>query len=166
MQSHIILQRICLLVSVTCLGLPFLLVGNWLILPFFLAMAVFWIIMKKKSIFWSASVLLAIIVLLAAGGVMVNLSTPLMIVACTAALAWWDLTNFGQSLVSSQPPEITLSLERTHFQSLSLAVSAGLMLALTSSYLTLQIPFIGVMLLALLAIGCLLYGLQTLVKKM
>lgn len=165
MKSYMILQRICLLASVACLGIPYLLAGNWLIILFFLAMAGFWIFMKKRSASWTASILLVIFVLLAAGGVLANSPTPLMIVACTAALAWWDLTNFGESLVADQPPETIVLLERDHLQSLALAVSAGLILAIGSSYLDLQVPFIGTVFLGLLATGCFLYGLQPLVKK-
>lgn len=129
---------------------------------FFFAMMAFWVMAKKRSVTWSASILLFIFVLLAAVGVLAKLSTPLMVIGSAAALAWWDLAHFGQSTVIGQPLETRLLLERAHLQSLVLAISAGLILALGSSYLNLQIPFLGTVFLVLLAVGCLTYSLQTL----
>jgi hypothetical protein len=120
-------------------------------------------VMKKRSPFWSVSIPLTVFVLLAVVGVLANLSTSLMVIGCASALAWWDLTHFGESLVAGQPPEATLQVERVHLQSLALAISAGLTLALVSSYLDLQIPFLGMALLALFAIGCLTYAVRSLV---
>ena len=165
MKNHLIIQRICLLTSIICLGFPYILAGEWLIMPFFLAIVVFWIIMKKRSVFWSASILLSGFVLLAAIGMLANLSTLLMLVACTAALAWWDLANFAQSKVVGQPPESTGLLEKAHLQSLALAATAGLVLALATSYFNLQISFLGTVLLVLFTVGCLMYAMQSLVKK-
>ncbi len=159
------IQGLCLLTSITCLGFPYLLAGKWLIIPVFLAMIGFWIIMKKWSAFWSASILLSTFVLLAAMGMLANLSTLLMVVASTAALACWDLTNFSQSIVVGQPPEITLLLQRDHLQSLSLAICAGFMLAFISSYLNLRISFLGMIFLVVFAIGCLTYVVQSILKK-
>jgi hypothetical protein len=129
---------------------------------FFFAMAAFWVMAKKRSVTWSTSILLFIFVLLAVVGVLANLSTLLMVIGSAAALAWWDLTLFGQSTVIDQSLETRLLLERAHLQSLVLAISAGLILAFLSSYLNLQIPFLGMVILVLLAVGCLIYGLQTL----
>ncbi len=165
MKNRLIIQRICLLTSITCLGFPYILAGEWLIVPFFLAMVGFWIITKKRSVFWAASTLLSTFVLLAAIGMLANLSTLLMLVACTAALGWWDLTNFSQSIVVGQPPETTLRLESAHLQPLGLVISAGFILAFVSSYLNLQISFLGTVLLAVFTIGCLTYAVQSVVKK-
>lgn len=165
MKNHLIIQRVCLLISITCLGFPYIRVGEWLIVPFFLAMLGFSIIMKKQSIFWSASILLSAFVLLAAIGMLANLSTLLMLVACTAALAWWDLTNFSQSMVVVRPPETTLLLQRGHLQSLGLVISAGFILAFVSSYLNLRISFLGTVLLVVFTTGCLTYAVQSVVKK-
>lgn len=120
-------------------------------------------ILKNRSDLWLASILL-IIFLLAAVGILTNLATPLMIIASTAALVWWDLTHFGQSIVIDQPLETRPLLERTHLQSLVLAISTGLILAFVGFYLNLQIPFLGTVFLVLLAVGCLTYGLQSLTK--
>ena len=125
----------------------------------------FWSSIKKMSVFWSSSILLLVFVLIAVTGVMAEYSTLLMVVACTAALAWWDLANFEQSIVVSQPLETLFLLERHHLQSLAMAVSGGLILAFIGSFLNLQISFIGTVLLVSLAIGCLTHALLSLEKK-
>ena len=60
MKIHSIVQNFFLLMSVGSLGTGYMLSGYWLIMPVFLAMTIFWIIMKKRSLFWSASSLLLI----------------------------------------------------------------------------------------------------------
>jgi len=131
----------------------------------FMVMAAFWRFIKERSVFWSSSVLLMVFVFIAVAGVMAEFSTLLMAVACTAALAWWDLANFEQNIVVSQPLETLFLLERYHLQSLAIAVSGGLILVFVGSFLNLQIPFIGTVLLVSLAIGCLTHALQSLEKK-
>jgi hypothetical protein len=165
MRSSSIIQIICLLTSISCLGFAYLLAGYWLILLLILIMATLRIVMRKWSLFWSATILFFCLVLLAVAGMLANLSTSLMLVACTAALAWWDLTNFGQSIPVGQPSGAEVLLEKYHLQSLALAVSGGVILAIASSYLNLQIPFIGTVLLVLCTIGCLTYAMQFLVKR-
>jgi hypothetical protein len=115
--------------------------------------------------FWSASIVFITFILLAGVGVLAKLSTPLMVLACIAALAWWDLTNFRQSIVLRQPLETRLLLERDHLQSLVLAISTSLILAFVSSYLNLQISFVGMILLVGFTIGCLTYAMHALVKN-
>ncbi len=165
MKSHLILQTICLLTSIICLGLPYFVAGYWPIVPFFLSMAAFWTLMKERSVFWSTSILLSFLALRAAVGMLANLSAVLMLVACTAALAWWDLANFRYGLVIGQPPETTLPLERDHLQSLGMTICAGLMLVLIGSSLDLKISFPGMVLLVVFAIGCLMYAAHSILKK-
>jgi hypothetical protein len=165
MKSHFIIQIICLLISTGCLGIPYLVAGYWPVALLFLAMVAFRIPMTKKSIFLSTSIFLSVFALLAAVGMLVSLSTPLMIIACIAALAWWDLANFRHSLVIGQPPETTLLLERDHLQSLGITVCAGLMLVFIGSYLDLRISFPGMVLLVVFAIGCLTYAMHSILKK-
>lgn len=153
------------MISITCLGFPYILAGEWLIMLFLVAMVGFWMMMKKRRIFGSASFLLSVFMFLAVIGMLENLSTVLMLVASTAALAWWDLADFAQSIVVGQPPETTLRLERAHLQSLASPGSSGLILALATSYFHLQISFIGAVLLVLFTVGCLIYAMQPLVKK-
>ena len=165
MKIHSIILLVCRVMSVGSLGAGYILGGYWLILPVFLAMGIFWIIMKRRSLFWSASSLLLMGVALAIIGVTINLSIYLMVIGCTATLACWDLTHFRQAITDTPPLGTDARLERYHLQSLATAVFIGLLVALISSYINLQFPF-GVMLfLVLMAMGCLVYGVQYLVRN-
>jgi len=141
------------------------LAGYWLILPALLSAVFFWLLARNKSVFWSASGLLLATILVAAFGIMLGLSSILMLIACTTALMSWDLIQFTHS-TSGPPPGATLApLERYHLQSLVLAALPGSLLAIVISYISLDLPFVAIILLALIAMAGLGYGMQTIVKK-
>jgi hypothetical protein len=160
-----ITNTICLMIAAACLGAGYILGGYWLILPACLGTALFWVVMKKRSVFWSASGLLVVYFFLAAIGVTVNLSLPLMMIGCTAALASWDLTRFNQGLVGNPLLENKARLEKHHLQSLAMMFGASLSLALISSLFNLRFPFGVIVFLAVIAVGGLTYGIQYVSKK-
>jgi hypothetical protein len=165
MKGHSILLNTCLILTTGCLGAGYLLAGYWPILPVLLVIFLFWIFARKRPVFWPASSFLLAYVFLAAIGITADVSLILMMAACTGALLCWDLMLFNQSVVTSSPPKPNASLEKYHLQSLALAASAGLMLALLSSFINLHFPFVLIVLLVLMAMGCLLYGTQYILKK-
>lgn len=148
-----------------CLGLPFLLAGHVWIIFVPPGIAILWFFLKRRSGFWSTSSLLFAAVFLAALGITINLPLPWMVLGCTASLAAWDLANFRQGVHgnSSSPQEV--SLERSHMQSLAMAVVAGLVFVFIGSLLSLQISFAITAFLILVAVGCLTYGVQTVIKN-
>lgn len=160
MKIHSITNNICLMIATACLGAGYILNGCWLITPAFLVMVFFWIIMKKRSAFWSASSLLLVYVFLAAIGVAVNLSLPLMVISCITSLASWDLTHFNQSMVGNPLFENKAKLEKHHLQSLAIMFGTSLLLELISSYINLQFPFGVIVFLVLMAVGGLVYSIQ------
>lgn len=162
MKLHAIIRNSCLVTAAVSLGTGYILGGYMLIVPVFLAMAIFWITMRRKRAFAAASSLLSISVLIAAIGMTLNLSTHLMILGCTAALVWWDLVHF---ITDTPPVETKVPLERYRLQSLAMAAFAGLFLALISSYIELQFPFGIMILLVLMAMGCLVYGIQYVIRN-
>src|SRR5512145_3214125 len=127
MKPYSILNILCVLTSVASLSLAFCLAGYWWIILAVLGMMLFWLLMKGRSIFRTSSALLSIFICLAVLGVTVDLSMPLLLIACAAALAGWDLTNFGQDLIGNH------RVEKDHLRSLGLAASTGLLLAFFSS---------------------------------
>ena len=94
MNIHSITYSVCLIISLTSLGVGYILDGNWLIMPAIFVMLILWLITRNRSANWSASRLLFIYVLLAAIGVAVNLSLPLMVIGCTTALASLGIVSF------------------------------------------------------------------------
>ena len=165
MKVHSIVLNSCLAISAGCLGAGYISGGYWLILPAFLVMAVFWIAMKKRPVFWPASGLLLIHVVLSIIGVTLNLSIYLMICGCAAALASWDLAHFREGIAGNPPLETDAPLTRNRLQSLAMAVFSGLLLAVTSSNINLQFPFGITVLLVLMLMGGLVHGLGAILKN-
>jgi len=165
MKAHTIILGVCLIISVGCLGSGYMMNGFWMVIPILSAMAIFWAITKKKSAFWSASGLLMIYVVLAGIGVLINLSIYLMIVGCTSALVCWDLMHFRDGVVDIPSKESLILLERDRLQSLAAAVVTSLMLTLISLQINLQFQFGAIVLIVFLAVGCLTYGAQYVLRK-
>ena len=164
MKLHSIILNVSLLISACCLGAGYVLGGYWLIAVISFVATIFWLFTKTRLSFLSVSSLLSIYVVLAAIGVIVNLSIPLMILGCTAALVAWDLIFLDQSMVDNSPYETKVPLERYHLQSLAVAISASLLLTFISSYLNLQFQFGVMIFLAVAAVGFITYGLQRIRK--
>lgn len=165
MKVHSIVLIACRVMSLGSLGAGYILSGYWLILPVFLVMGIFWLIMNRHSRFWPASSLLLIDVALAVIGVTLNLSIYLMVIGCTTALACWDLTHFKHTLIYNPPQGTDARLEKYRLQSLAAAAFTGLVLALISSYINLQFSFGVTVLLVLTAMGFLTFGAQWMWRK-
>jgi hypothetical protein len=146
------------------LGLAYLPAGRWWILAVLGAMVLFWLVMKRWSIFGSASALLLIYLLVAAVGVLTGLSLSWLVAGCTFALASWDLVLFSEALQPGPPARLTDLMERSHLRSLAAACGAGLSLGLLAAVIHFELPFIVVVLLVLLAVGGLVWGLRSLEK--
>lgn len=160
MSLYSVVAKISLLASIACLGLAYVLAGDWFIVSFFLVMAAILFFLKKKFRFWANSGMLFLCVFLATLGLMKDLSLPLMVLGCTASLASWDLANFGQSIRDNRFSAQENPLEKHHLQSLAVAVSSGLGLVLISLAIHMQAPFAIVVILILIAVGCLTIGLH------
>ena len=159
------INKICVVLSIACIGLAYILAGYWLILPVLLVMLLAWLLQKKQSAFWPACTLLMLYVLLAIVGIVLRLPVLLLAAGCSAALACWDLTLFQQSVARDQTAEMNMRLERLHLRSLGMAASLGLLFTFLGLSFNLQLPFIVIMSLALIAVGCLTYGLHSILKK-
>ena len=164
MKIHSLANKICLLISIICLGTGYILNGHWLILSAFFVMALLWLVVKKRSILWAASSLLLAYVFLASMGILIHLSVPLMIVGCILALASWEMTHFSQGVLANANPNARASLEKYHLQALSIVLGASLLLSLVGAYANLQLSFGFVVIIVLFALGSLTKGIQYFLK--
>ena len=121
MKFRSTILNICLMISAGSLGAGYTLAGFWQILPVLLLILLFGMLEKKR--FWSATGFLLVSVVLAAIGVVADLSVELMIIACTFALAGWELIQFEQSPNGNSLLETSTMLEKHHLRSLVLATS-------------------------------------------
>ena len=157
MKLRSILLTLSLLLAAGCIGAAYLLTGYWQIIPVLLLLALLLGFTRSRSRFWPASSLLIAFVSLAVYGALNSISIPLIILACTGALAAWDL-------LQSDPPPTGDVLESHHLRALAGAIAAGLLLALLSTSLNLHYSFGVIVILVLIAIGGISYGLQSLLK--
>ena len=166
MKSHsTVIIITCLAISSGCLAAGYILAGYWLIFLAFPLLLIAWLLTYKRSTYLSASILLSGYVILASVGIMTELSTVLMVIACTTALASWDLLQIDQSASRYSPDKTNGLLEKYHLNSLALAISTGLILSLTSANISLQFPFVLIAFLVLVAVGSLIYSMQYIVNK-
>ena len=162
MKAHSAIASACLLVSIVCLALGYTLAGYWPILFAIAAMLLLWSARKKEATFWAASSLLAVYVLLAMMGVLLKAQLPVMVMGCVSALAWWDLSDFSQSLDGEALPGTTGTLEKRRLQLLALSSAISLGLATIGIWFRMRLPFGVIVLLVMLAAGCILYSVHRL----
>jgi hypothetical protein len=155
----------CLMASVGTLGAGYLLAGYWWMIPLFFLLALFWGFTIKHPVLWISSSLLSTHVILAAIGIAAGFSQFFMIASCICALASWDLTMFDQRMDGNAARNTNASLGKRHLQSLVWATAIGLILVLFGYHLNLQLPFGVIVLLVLIALGCLIYGFSFILRK-
>jgi hypothetical protein len=160
MTDHSVSPKIPFTIATLTLLIEYLLAGYWWILPVLLVMILFWGFTKYHEKYNPASGLLFAYILLAAIGLLLGFRAVFMIITCATALAGWDLIHFERSIVGNADRKGTGLVVKHHLRSLILAVSSGMTLASIIVLIQLRIPFWGMLVLILTAIGGLLYGLK------
>lgn len=155
----------CLTTSTGCLTVGYIFAGIWQMVLLFPVLLILWLLTYKQSIFLSASIFLIGFVTLAALGILLDFPVGLMTIACVTALVSWELLLFDQNNLGNSLDNSNFLREKYHLKSLALTASVGLILALISANVRLRIPFIVVVFLVLIFLGCLIYGVQFVVKK-
>lgn len=158
-----VLLVISVFVSTVCLGAGYLLSGYWIVLPALLLAWLLWFVFRKRSAFWAASGVFAAYLVLSAAGILLDLSLALMLAVGAASLVTWDLLNFLSSPGQSQA--VDPLLVKKHLRSLGLAVSGGVMVSLAAALFNFQLSFGLVIVLALVAVGGFVLGVQNLLKN-
>ena len=166
MKKQSILLYSFLTASTLCLGAGYVVAGSWGVLLVFPILAMICLLVKKSDTFLSASLYLAVTISLAANGILSELSLPLMLISGAASLAGWELLQFKWEQDAN--PELVQNKELgdSHLITLGLAIGAGLALALMSSLLTLDLPFMVISILGLLVFGGLIYGFRQIEKTL
>lgn len=164
-NAYSLLIIACLTISTGCLTVRYIFAGYWQIVMLFPLLLIFWLLIHKRSIYLSASIFLIGYVILAAVGIMLEFPVGLMVIACVAAMVSWELLLFDQSNAGTSLDKSNFLREKYHLTSLALTASVGLTVALISANVSLRIPFVVVVFLVLIFMGCLIYGVQFVAKK-
>ena len=102
----------------------------------------------------------------AAVGVVVGLSSLLMLASILASLAYWDLDSFQRRLELVKADEATLKLEKNHLRKLLIVLSVGLVVSLVGLSLQLKLSFGWAVVLSLGIFASLGWGIEALRKIM
>lgn len=162
---YLVLIILCLTIATGCLTAGYIFAGYWQIVLLLPILLILWLLANKQSIYLSASIFLLGYVILAAVGILLDFSVGLMVFACVAALASWELLLFDQSNIDNLPDNSDFLRKKYHLTSLVIAISVGLILAIISANINLHIPFAIISLLVLVSMGCLIYSVQFVVGK-
>ncbi len=101
---------------------------------------------------------------LAAIGTYFDIPTAALILAVVASLSAWDLSRFHQRMKGVAAPNARLRMEKQHIIRLATVNGIGLVLAILSASIRLQITFVGIFLMALLLILVIFQALMMLAK--
>ena len=135
-----------------CLAVGYAMAGQWVALGAVLIAFLAWLAARQRQSTWLSLAALVISISLAAAGLLSGASPTFMIFSATLALASWDLVFLDHILAGSSSAQTVTLLEKKLYQSLVLALGLGLLAAVTGRMIRLQIPFGGVVLLAILAL--------------
>jgi hypothetical protein len=160
-----VLGLACLIAASTCLATGYLAFGLWIVLPVVLLVALVGLSAWREPFTWMPTLALAVNVCLAAAGLLSGAMPFLMILSATLGLAVWDLEMLERDLMNGTAIPEAARFEKKHYAILVLALLPGLLAAAASQVVRIQIPFIGMVILVILAFACLIQVWSLLMGK-
>jgi len=141
-------------ISAACLASGYAVTGQGIAVVIALLTLPLWLLARKRPVTVPPSVALATSVCIGAAGLLTRAPSVLMILGAALALASWDLVLWQQTLTdnSISSAQTIALLETRHYQSLALALAPGLLIAITGPLIRVQLPFMGLVLLVILAL--------------
>jgi hypothetical protein len=127
--------------AILCLIIGFGFAGYWEIILFLPAIALYWFFTRKARVGIDLSIILFVYVFLAAIGLLKNVSTYLMIVGCSLALASWESSLFSLQIRDESTSSTNQRLEYLHNKDLIIAIGSGLLIAILGLNVRLYLPF-------------------------
>ena len=150
MSLRRVLFLLSLLIALACLsggyGMRGLGLGAALVLLPILAL----LFSQKSAAGGLPATCLVSLVALAAAGLLAGAPAYLMIPGAAAALAGWDLANLERTMQGSSSSPTARRFEKRHALSLAIALGFGLFMAATGRLVSLEIPFVLLILLVVI----------------
>lgn len=143
---------VCLVISVLCLAAGYGIAGHWIGAVMAIITGFAWLLARKYPASGLPLICLLASVCMAVVGQRNGSSPLLMICGSGIALAVWDLLLLDVALGNNSSGEQTRYYENKHLQSLVLALGFGFFVAFLGRLLTLQIPFVLLVLFVALAV--------------
>lgn len=133
---------LCLIISVLCLTAGFGIAGRWVLAVLTGLLGPGWLLTQKYPGARLQSICLLASIGFAVTGILLSSQPILMMVGSTVSLAVWDLSLLDAAIGKRLLAEQTRHYENSHLRSLALALSLGLLAILFGRFLSIQIPFI------------------------
>jgi hypothetical protein len=111
-----------------------------------------WVLGYRRGLGWASTAGLALYVVAAAVGIWLDMGAGWMLAGLLAALAAWDLAFFAQRLRAVERVVGWEEMQRRHLLRLLVVEGAGLLLATAALLLRLQLGFVWLILLGILAL--------------
>jgi hypothetical protein len=143
---------VCLVVSVLCLAAGYAIAGQWIGVVVAIITSLAWLLARKYPASWLPHICLLASVCMAVVGQLTGSPPLLMICGSGIALAVWDLLLLDAVLGTNSSGEQTRQYEKKHLQSLVLVLGSGLCVVFLGRLLTLQTPFVLLILFVALAV--------------
>ena len=143
---------VCLVVSALCLAAGYGIAGRWIGAVMAIITGLAWLLARKYPASWLPHICLLASVCMAVVGRLTGSPPLLMICGSGIALAAWDLLLLDAALGSNSSGEQTRRYEKKHLQALVLALGSGLYTVFLGRLLTLQVPFVLLVLFVALAV--------------
>ena len=147
---------ISLLFSTLCLAAGYGIARHWLGMSVALLLGPTWWLARKHPGSGLPLVCLSISVGLAVIGTLTGSPSLWMILGSAAALAAWDLLLLDSALGNTTPGVPTRQYEDRHLRALLLALGSALLAVLAGRFVTVQLPFV----ILLLSLAFLLFSLD------
>lgn len=138
---------LCLVASVCCLTAGFGITGWWVLAVLAGLLGPGWLLAQKYPDARLQSMCLLASVGFAVVGILIGSPAILMLLGTTMALAVWDLLLLDVAIGKGASVEQTRRYENSHLRSLALALGVGLVAILFGRLLSIQIPFVVLILL-------------------
>ena len=137
-----------LCIAAACLTAAYAAVGRWQLAAASLLLGLSWFLVWKFAAVDAAPLFLCAAVALCALGILLGCQPWLMICAAAAALAAWDLHLLDSALKKFPTPAPYRFYQARHVKWLFLSLGGGLLAALLGQFLSFQLPFWVMLLLA------------------
>lgn len=137
---------LCLITSVFCLTAGFGIAGWWALAVLSGLLGPGWLLAQKYPGAKLQSVCLLASVGFAVVGILIGSPAIWMVLGATMALAVWDLLLLDAAVGKRSSVEQTRHYENSHLRSLALALSVGLVVSLFGHLISIQIPYVVMLL--------------------
>ena len=138
---------LCITLSVLCLVGGYGMVRQWIGAAIAILIGPAWLLARKYPASLLPLICLLMSIAMAVAGMLMGSPPVLMIFGATLALAAWDLVLLSSVLGEHSLTEQTQLFESQHLRSLLLALGSGLLVVFLGRFLTIQVPFLVLVLL-------------------